>query len=218
MDSEPPRGHKRSASDALDPEHRLSKRFNLLNIDNTGKLYIPVAAASSSSSSSIGDAVPSFDPRSSRSAGAARSFDDDWMQLEDTKDKVYIYDLDKELAELESDEENPIFIPDIEKHLTKIPKHVLMSTGKELETTADNQLILYGVPASLTVPEEKDSVRKAIIEARKRAEQKPQSQQGPAESTKPISQSSANSNFAVDDDTAMSTDADDMEVEPMEVE
>lgn len=32
MDSEPPRGHKRSASDALDPEHRLSKRFNLLNI------------------------------------------------------------------------------------------------------------------------------------------------------------------------------------------
>lgn len=207
--TEPHRGHKRPASETLDSEQRLSKRFNLLNIDSNGKLYIPVAA-----SSSAADSTPPLDPSSSRST-TAKSQDDDWMQLEDTKDKVYIYDLDKELAELESDEENPIFIPDIEKHLTKIPKHVLMSTGRELETTADNQLVLYSVPASLSVPEEKDSVRKAIIEARQRAEKKP---------VKPISQQTPSNDLTNNeiDDAAMSTDADipidDMEVEPMDIE
>jgi len=89
------------------------------------------------------------------------------MLLEDTKDKIYIHDLDSELAELESDEENPVFIPDIEKHLNRIPKQVLVS--QEPRSLANNQLVLYGVPTSLTVPEEHDNVRKAIIEARERA-------------------------------------------------
>jgi len=93
------------------------------------------------------------------------------MELEDTKHKVYIYDLDKELAESESDDERPIFIPDIEKHLVKIPKSILI--GDDTKKAAKNmQMILYSVPSSLTVAKEKDSVRKAIIEARQRAREK----------------------------------------------
>ncbi|KAK0654401.1 hypothetical protein DIS24_g5173 [Lasiodiplodia hormozganensis] len=213
--TEPHRGLKRPAAEALEAEQRLSKRFNLLNIDSSGKLYIPVAA-----SSSTADSEPPLDPSSSRTA-AAKSRDNDWMQLEDTKDKVYIYDLDEELAELESDEETPIFLPDIEKHLTKIPKHVLVSNGKELERTADNQLVLYGVPASLSVPEDKDSVRKAIIEARHRAEQKSTSLHESNGSTDVLLQQPGKHDLAGADDV-MATDVngltDDMEVEPMEIE
>ena len=92
------------------------------------------------------------------------------MQVEDTKDRVFIHDLDAELAESEPDEEQLIFIPDIERHLAKVPKHVL--TDRDQDTKKENQLILYQIPATLSVPENKDSVRKVIIEARTRAQQK----------------------------------------------
>jgi hypothetical protein len=88
------------------------------------------------------------------------------MQVEETPHRVYIHDLAAELSDIESDEENPIFLADIEKHLAKIPKHVLV--GPEPKATKDNQLVLYNVPSSLSVPEEKDNVRKAIVEARAR--------------------------------------------------
>lgn len=90
------------------------------------------------------------------------------MEVEDTKDRVYIHDLDQELAEIESDEEHPIFLPDIEKHLLKLPKSVLMNDFDKLRMES-MQLVPYGVPKSLSVPEQHDSVRKAIIEARERA-------------------------------------------------
>lgn len=88
------------------------------------------------------------------------------MQVEDTPDRVYIADLDAELSDIESDEDNPIFLQDIEKHLSKIPRHLLV--GPEPKATKNNQLILYNVPSSLTVPEAQDSVRKAILDARAR--------------------------------------------------
>lgn len=98
------------------------------------------------------------------------------MMVEDTPHRVYIADLDAELSDIESDEDNPIFLQDIEKHLAKIPKHVLM--GPEPKPTKDNQLILYSVPSSLTVPESQDSVRKAIVEARGRLRER-QANAGP---------------------------------------
>lgn len=92
------------------------------------------------------------------------------MRVDDTKDRVYIYDLDDELADIESEEgEKLIFLPDIEKKLSKIPVHVL--TGKRNEEEGQ-ELVLYGVPTSLTVPAEQDSVRRAIEEARQRARDK----------------------------------------------
>jgi hypothetical protein len=93
--------------------------------------------------------------------------DDEFMQVEETPNRVFIYDLDKELAEIESDEENPIFLSDIEKHLSKIPRHVLLNE-KNLKPTDKNQVVLYSVPTSLSVPQEQDNVRKAITEARAR--------------------------------------------------
>ena len=88
------------------------------------------------------------------------------MQIEDTPHRVYIHDLAAELSDIESDEDTPIFLSDIEKHLSKIPKHVLM--GPEPKANENNQMVVYNVPASLSVPEERDGVRKAIVEARRR--------------------------------------------------
>jgi hypothetical protein len=88
------------------------------------------------------------------------------MDVEDTPHRVYIADLSAELSDIESDEENPIFLSDIEKHLSRIPKHILL--GPEPKPTEHNQVVLYNVPASLSVPEAQDNVRKAIVEARQR--------------------------------------------------
>lgn len=94
---------------------------------------------------------------------------DDSMQLDDTKDRIYIYDLEDELRGIDEEEGKLIFLPDIDRKLTKIPKSVLTSSSQPL---ANQEMVLYTVPSSLTVPEEKDNVRKAIIETRERARQK----------------------------------------------
>ncbi|KAI4119123.1 MAG: hypothetical protein LQ338_007325 [Usnochroma carphineum] len=123
--------------------------------EQNGKLYIPVQ-----------DNV--------RSSAPAASAQIDSMQLDDTKDKVYIHNLDAELADLESDEETPVFLPDVEKKLSKIPRSVLTGRSPPITST---QLILYNVPSSLSVPEEQDSVRRAIIESRARTRAKQAQQQ-----------------------------------------
>lgn len=118
--------------------------------NNGNNFYIPISATDQQA-----PPTPSNQPPA----------DDDFMQLENTKDKVYIYNLDAELADTEPEQERLIFIPDIERHLTKIPKHIL--TGQP--PPQSNELVLYSDPASLSLPREHDSVRKAIIEARQRA-------------------------------------------------
>ncbi|OHW93241.1 hypothetical protein CSPAE12_08189 [Colletotrichum incanum] len=91
------------------------------------------------------------------------------MQLDDTKHKVYIYNIDDELSSSESepDDGKLVFLPDIEKHLraTRIPPSILANDEGEL---AGMQVVLYNEPTSLTVPPEQDSVRKAIVESRAR--------------------------------------------------
>jgi hypothetical protein len=100
------------------------------------------------------------------------------MQVDDTKHKVYITNIDDELSSSESEAEEGkiMFLPDIEKHLraNRIPPIVKANRDGELGgvNLADMQLVLYHVPASLTVEPDKDSVRKAIIEARQRARDK----------------------------------------------
>ena len=94
------------------------------------------------------------------------------MQVDDTKHKVYIYDLDAELSDSESDDGRLVFLPDVEKHLreSRIPPSILANSEGEL--AGNNQMVLYNIPSSLTVPEEYDSVRKAIIETRARTRAK----------------------------------------------
>ncbi|KAM0440894.1 hypothetical protein ACHAPT_000196 [Fusarium lateritium] len=155
---------------------RLSKRLSLLNIEQGGsKLYVPVEEPS------IPTPSPSnAEPSSSSSSARDRPAPDDSMQLDDSKHKVYIYNIDDELSS-DSDTDDPgklVFLPDIEKHLraNRIPPAVLANSEGEL---AGMQLVLYSDPRSLTVPEDKDSVRKAIIESRRRTrEQQRQEREG----------------------------------------
>jgi len=91
------------------------------------------------------------------------------MNLDDTRDRIYIHNLDDEISDAESEGERLVFLPDIEKRLTKIPKSVL--TGQSQPLTS-NEVVLYGVPESISIPREKDNVRKAIIESRERARQR----------------------------------------------
>lgn len=108
-------------------------------------------------------------------ASSAPEGDSEHMQLDDSKHKVYIYNLDDELTsdDSEPDEGKVVFLPDIERALraNRIPPVIRANSegqlaGKNLD---DMQLVLYNVPSSLTVTPEHDSVRKAIIEARARA-------------------------------------------------
>lgn len=99
------------------------------------------------------------------------------MQLDNTANKVYIYNIDDELSDSDSssDESKLIFLPDIEKRLrnTRIPPTVLANSEGELAgRNLHTDLVLYNVPSSLSVPEDRDSVRKAIIETRARAREK----------------------------------------------
>lgn len=122
-------------------------------IDNASnsKLYIPVSPS----------AHPALAPN-------PHGLDSDYMELEDSKHKVYIYDLDAELAGESDSESKPIFIPDIEKHLNNLPKVMLMS-DKVREAAKNMQLVVYNVPSSLSVPADRDGVRKAILESRAKA-------------------------------------------------
>jgi len=170
----PPHGKKRAAESTLENEQRLSKRFDLLNlIDANGtRLYIPVPGSTDSTQARPADAVPVPTPhplaftKRPRAPRPPRPSTSDGMQVDESPNRVYIHDLAAELSDIESDEENPIFLSDIEKHLAKIPKHVLL--GPEPKATEHNQVVLYNVPSSLSVPEERDGVRKAIVEARRR--------------------------------------------------
>lgn len=178
------RAGKRKATDGQDNE-RLSKRLSLLNL---GSYYSSaINQCRLRSSSLLGEIterngeklyVPVEQPseRQTRSKTSTRKGDDDSMQLDDTKHKVYIYDLDAELSESDSDDGKLVFLPDIEKHLreTRIPPSVLANSEGEL--AGNKQLVLYNVPSSLTVPQEHDSVRKAIIEARARVRARQQNQ------------------------------------------
>lgn len=96
------------------------------------------------------------------------------MRLDDTKHKVYIYDLDAELSDSESSDDGKlVFLPDIQKHLleSRIPPSILANSDGQLagQDIESMQMVLYSVPSSLTVPEEQDSVRRAILETRARA-------------------------------------------------
>jgi hypothetical protein len=198
-----PHGKKRAAENGLENEQRLSKRFDLLNLGmhvsapaapvvangvtvegNGTRLYIPVPgssdAAAQSSKPVPKPVAPVAETHKKKRAGKPRPPPSgDGMDVEDTPHRVYIHDLAAELSDIESDEENPIFLSDIEKHLSKIPKHIL--AGPELKATKDNQLVLYNVPSSLTIPEEQDRVRKAIVEARARIRENQASLPGESE-------------------------------------
>ncbi|KAK5133257.1 hypothetical protein LTR08_007991 [Meristemomyces frigidus] len=160
---------KRHADDSsLNDDQRFAKRFTLLRIgksdvnDNRNH-FIPVA-------NTVPTPYGSSHADHTRPSHQSAADQNDSMSIDDTRDRVYINNLDDELADIESDEEKLIFLPDIEKRLSKLPRQVLM--GGRGEEHENQELVLYSVPKSLTVDEDHDSVRKAILEARQRARER----------------------------------------------
>ena len=85
------------------------------------------------------------------------------MYVDDTKDKVYIHDIDAELAEIEQESEPKIeFLPDIEKKLAAFPSLL----ESQPMSPSQGQLVLY---RPVSFPEEVQNTRKAIIESHRKA-------------------------------------------------
>ncbi|KAI9367414.1 hypothetical protein BJX61DRAFT_538076 [Aspergillus egyptiacus] len=87
----------------------------------------------------------------------------DAMMLDDTKHTIYIHDLDKELAEADALGVPLSFLPGLEDRLPM--SRMLVSTPR----CQGNELVLYREPESLSIPKDKDQVRRALIETRERA-------------------------------------------------
>ncbi|KAL2122836.1 hypothetical protein VTJ04DRAFT_3291 [Mycothermus thermophilus] len=181
---------KRKADAPPENNERLSKRMSRLNLENsTHKLHVTVEdaepeppVADNAAATAAPSSVPSTSPKPKKSH-RSRPVDDSIMQLDDSKYKVYIYNLDDELSSSDNesdasaaDDKNNkvIFHPDVEKHLraNRIPTHVLDPRPDPRSEMAGKELVLYSEPTSLSVPVEHDSVRKAIIEARARARER----------------------------------------------
>ncbi|KAK5696844.1 hypothetical protein LTR97_008150 [Elasticomyces elasticus] len=155
---------------SLNDQQRFTKRFNLLSIDGSNSsnsnsnLYIPV---NNPAAAQNGPPLPQH-PRRQNGDGQ----EEELMQVDSTPTRVYIHDLDAELAEDDSPTSSHpplVFLPDIEARLSRLPRQVLLNRDDERES---QQLVLYATPKSLTVDEGHDVVRKAILEARQRAQEK----------------------------------------------
>ncbi|KAK0973206.1 hypothetical protein LTS01_014672 [Friedmanniomyces endolithicus] len=162
-------GQKRKAANesSLNDDQRFTKRFNLLSIANAAgngnsNLYIPVNNPAAAQTNGPLHPPPGLDAQSHDQRSNER------MQIDETSNRVYIHDLDEELADLDSEDEILIFLPDIEQRLSKLPRQLL----QHREPLEHQELVLYSTPKSLTVDEGHDVVRKAIIEARQRAQEK----------------------------------------------
>ena len=85
----------------------------------------------------------------------------DPMLLDDTQHTIFIHDIDREIEDSSSQEDTVKFLPGFTG--TSIPSFLFIGTKP-----AGNELVLYQEPTSLTIPKEKDNVRKAIAETRAR--------------------------------------------------
>ena len=188
---QPARAHPGKRKAESQDNERLSKRLSLLNLGRShlnhpsrclfsnftaktdaglaehggSKLYVPVESPSASPAATAMTTTTTTTPPP---ASQSQPDLDDAMRIDDSKHRVYIYNMDDELSsDSESEEGRLVFLPDIDKHLraNRIPPQVLANDEGEL---AGMQLVLYSDPKSLTISEDKDSVRKAIIESRGR--------------------------------------------------
>ncbi|RDW81815.1 uncharacterized protein DSM5745_05372 [Aspergillus mulundensis] len=88
----------------------------------------------------------------------------DAMLLDDTATTLYIHDLEQELAEAEALEGALTILPGLEGRLS-MTKMLVADNSK----SPCNEIVLYREPESLSIPKDKDQVRRALIETRERA-------------------------------------------------
>ncbi|KAL8714806.1 MAG: hypothetical protein Q9220_001319 [cf. Caloplaca sp. 1 TL-2023] len=179
-------GRKRRANDTLDSEQPLSKRFNRLSLGRS----LGVVDSSTFGSHAHPEQNSELFAPPPHNAPAATTVEDEYMQVDETKDKVYIHNLDAEIREIESNEDQPLFLPDIEKKLSKIPQSVLKGS---YPPTTNTQMILYDVPSSLSVPKEQDNVRRAILDSRARSREKQAADQRLGQGSRPLDEHLGNS-------------------------
>ncbi|KAL2444216.1 hypothetical protein ABEF95_015935 [Exophiala dermatitidis] len=124
--------------------------------------------------------------------------DSDFMTVDDTPHRVIISDLDAEIAQIEAAEaeaRSAVFLPDIDKKVSSIPSRVLNNNIKlSPPPPPTNALVLYREPTSISIPEEMDVVRKAIVAARARARQKQAEEFNAAQQQEPSSGSTTDNN------------------------
>lgn len=92
---------------------------------------------------------------------------DEFMDVEDTKHRIYVSNLEHEIREIEKEEKKKkknLLLPGIEK-LVCNPRSLYIKPPEP----PGNELVLYRVPASISIPEEHDSVKRALSDARDRA-------------------------------------------------
>lgn len=181
------RGLKRHADESNDDALRFTKRFNLLSLgkqthpccSRASHLTCVTSDPRSDGSSNSNYYIPVTPPPSNGTPippenGPVTAVEDDSMNVDDTRHRVYVQNLDAEIAEIEANEpeERLIFLPDIEKHFSRIPEHLLAAPQDATHAARQQELVLYSVPRSLTMDERHDTVRKAILDARQRARDK----------------------------------------------
>ncbi|KAF8424678.1 hypothetical protein EV426DRAFT_514616, partial [Tirmania nivea] len=145
---------KRHPTDDLNEEQPLSKRLSLLNL-NYGS-FNNITLSRKPTPTSI-----TKSPKKQPSSLAEQ----ERMEVDNV---VYVSDLDSD-SESDTDDEI-VFIPDIERKLSRIPYQLVSGTSKNLSPSTE--IVLYSVPSSISIPEQKDVVRRAIIESRQRLREK----------------------------------------------
>ena len=104
--------------------------------------------------------------------------------------RIVINDLSAELAEIEASEraereqeqETAFFLPDdIEERISGVPAHILRNSHGNPSAGPDSQaLVLYKDPTSISIPEDEDAVKKAVVEARRRMRERQKSPPPPS--------------------------------------
>jgi hypothetical protein len=103
------------------------------------------------------------------------------MSLDDSRHRIYISNLDHELASIAASDaareasSRLIFLPDIERHFHQIPAEVLrFNPNPSPRPPSQQELVLYNTAPALLTQGERGSreTRKAILEARQRAREK----------------------------------------------
>ncbi|KAK1141917.1 hypothetical protein N8T08_008328 [Aspergillus melleus] len=154
-------GRKRPAESDPDGDRPLAKRFNDLHID-------PVALYNHHHHPHHHDHT--FTPSTSQETPGSP----DVMLLDDQKHKIYVQDLDRELAEVDLPGNSVVFLPGIEETWATVPRLMLADSKNSC-----NELVLYREPVSLLEPGKNSNVRRALVETRERARARQKAQVSP---------------------------------------
>lgn len=154
---------KRRAEDAFEVQSGISNHFKKLRLRESPSLCSRLSAHAWT------EHAPAQIRTVERSLASAPATDQgDLMPVDETPSKVYIHDLAAEIAQIEAEEPKDMYLLDIDKKVSALPATMFLNSSPDPNT----QLVLYREPTSISIPEEEDAVRKAIIDARKRVRER----------------------------------------------